>query len=73
MWYVPYEDDDDIEQCLRFTLSKDIAATVHAGDSLFMKKTLQFVHDNKHIMEPDAERIRVMIDGVDPIFTHPEA
>lgn len=72
MWYSPYQDEDEIDQCLRFTLSKDIAATVHAGDSIFMKKTLQFVHKTGNIRAPDNNRIQAMIEGVKPIFSHPE-
>jgi len=72
MWYAPYEEEDELDQCLRFTLSKNIAATVHAGDSLFMKKTLQFVHTNKKIKEPDEKKVKAMIAGVKPIFSHPE-
>ena len=72
MWYKPFEEEEEIDQCLRFTLSKDIAATVHAGDSVFMKKTLQFVHNNKEIALPDENKIKAMTEGVKPIFTHPE-
>jgi aryl-alcohol dehydrogenase-like predicted oxidoreductase len=72
MWYKPYMEEDEIEQSLRFTLSKDLAATVHAGDSVYMKKTLRFVHDNKDIKPPDEKKIQAMIEGVDPIFHHPE-
>jgi len=70
MWYEPFEEDKQIENCLRFTLSKDIAATVHAGDSIFMKKTLQFVHETKDITEPDKNEIQALIDGVKPIFSY---
>lgn len=73
MWYIPYEKEQEIQQALRFTLSKDIAATVHAGDSLFMKKTLQFVHKNSTIKEPDEELVKRMVEGVEPIFSHPES
>ena len=72
MWYAPYEDDKHIEECLRFTLSKDITGTVHAGDSIFMKKTLQFVHDNKKIKKADEAEIAAIIKDVAPIFKHPE-
>lgn len=72
MWYKPYEEKTEIEQCLRFTLSKEITATVHAGDSIFMKHTLQFVHNNRDITLPDEDQISSMVKGVEPIFTHPE-
>jgi len=73
MWYQPYSDDSEVEHALRFTLSKDITATVHAGDSLYMKKTLDFVAANKKIKAPDQAVINRMIDGVKPIFSHPSA
>jgi predicted aldo/keto reductase-like oxidoreductase len=72
MWYKPFEEKAEIDNCLRFTLSKKITATVHAGDSLFMKKTLQFVHNTKKIQEPDLKQLKKMAEGVKPIFSHPE-
>ena len=73
LWYEPYEEDNQIEKALQFTLSLDIAGTVHAGDSVFMKKTLEFVEEHKKIKEPDQEQIMSMIKDVKPIFSHPEA
>jgi predicted aldo/keto reductase-like oxidoreductase len=73
MWYKPYEKEDEIEQALRFTLSKDITSTVHGGDSLFMQKTLDFIAKNKSIEAPDDAKIAAMIAGVKPIFSHPES
>lgn len=72
MWYKPYEDDAEIEQCLRFTLSKNITATVHGGDSQYMVKTLQFAHNNRDIKKPDMTMIDDMVKGIEPIFSHPE-
>jgi len=72
MWYRPFEEENEIDKCLNFTLSKNIATTVHAGDSIFMKKTLQFVDRNKNIYEPEEVELRSMINGVKPIFSHPE-
>jgi predicted aldo/keto reductase-like oxidoreductase len=71
MWYEPFGTDEEVNRGLQFTLSKDLTATVHAGDSLFMKKTLDFIVANKKIDTPDPESIRQMIDGVEPIFRHP--
>lgn len=71
MWYEPFAREDEIDQALRFTLSKDITATVHAGDSLYMKKTLEFIARNKKIKMPDESAISQMIKGVIPIFSHP--
>ena len=52
MWYKPFEKDEEIEKALQYTLSKDITATVQAGDSLFMKKTLDFIRNNEEIKAP---------------------
>jgi predicted aldo/keto reductase-like oxidoreductase len=73
MWYQPFEKEEEIANCLRFTLSKDITATVHAGDSIFMKKTLKFVHGTKEITAPDKKDIQAMIRDVEPIFSHSQA
>jgi predicted aldo/keto reductase-like oxidoreductase len=73
MWYDPFEEDKQIEKALQFTLSKDIAGTVHAGDSIFMKKTLQFVEGRKEFSAPDQDEILSMIKDVKPIFSHPVA
>jgi aryl-alcohol dehydrogenase-like predicted oxidoreductase len=72
MWYKPFEEEAEIDNCLRFTLAKNIAATVHAGDSLFMKKTLMFVNKNKEIVEPELKEVKQMVKGIKPIFSHPE-
>jgi aryl-alcohol dehydrogenase-like predicted oxidoreductase len=72
MWYKPFEEEVELDNCLRFTLSKNIAATVHAGDSVFMKKTLQFVHNNADIRKPDLNQMKKMVGGIKPIFSHPE-
>ena len=72
MWYIPFEEQQDIENSLRFTLSKDLAATVHAGDVKFFSKTIEFVRSHKEILPPDENEIASMIQGVKPIFTHPE-
>jgi predicted aldo/keto reductase-like oxidoreductase len=71
MWYVPFEGEEQIERALQFTLSKDITGTVHAGDSIFMKKTLQFIEGNEEYVEPVQEEILSMIRDVKPIFSHP--
>lgn len=71
MWYLPFGEDEEIAQALKFTLSKDITATVHAGDSLFMKKTLAFIKEHRTIEAPDEEAINKMVNGVMPIFSHP--
>jgi predicted aldo/keto reductase-like oxidoreductase len=71
MWYEPFGEDEEIEKALSFTLSKDITATVHAGDSLFQKKTLDFVKNHKSIEAPDEETLNAMIEGIEPIFSHP--
>jgi len=72
MWYKPFERDAEIAKALQYTLSKDITATVHAGDSIFMKKTLEFVKKNSRIEKPDMAEIHKMIEGIKPIFSHPE-
>ncbi len=71
MWYVPFEEQAQIDQSLRFTLSKELAATVHAGDVRFFSKTIEFVRSHKEILPPDEKMIQAMVQGVDPIFTHP--
>ena len=71
LWYHPYEEDELIEKSLQFTLSKDITGTVHAGDSIFMKKTLQFIEGKKEFSAPDKDEILSMIKGLKPIFSHP--
>jgi len=72
MWYKPFEEDAEIEKALKYTLSKEITATVHAGDSIFMGKTLEFVKKHKRIHAPDSSAINKMIKGIEPIFSHPE-
>jgi len=73
LWYHPYEEDELIEKSLQFTLSQDITGTVHAGDSIFMKKTLQVIEGNKDFTAPDKDEILSMIKDIKPIFSHPEA
>ena len=73
MWYAPFTDDEEVENALKFTLSKDITATVHAGDSFFMQKTLDFVRKHKTIEAPDGEAINKMVEGVMPVFSNPQA
>jgi predicted aldo/keto reductase-like oxidoreductase len=71
MWYKPFEESEKIEKALAFTLAKDITATVHGGDSLFMKKTLDFIRANKEIKPPTQAEISKMVEGIKPIFSHP--
>jgi len=68
MFYNPFSEDDEIDNALKFTLSKNLTATVHAGDSVFMKKTLDFVRRHKDIEPPDDIAIRKMLEGVIPVF-----
>lgn len=70
MWYKPFEKDEDIINALRFTLSKDITATVHAGDIKFMQKTLDMVRSAVEILPPEAGKIEAMVEGVKPIFSN---
>ena len=72
MFYNPFSEDDEIDNALKFTLSKDLTATVHAGDSIFMKKTLDFVRRHKTIEPPDEVAINKMIEGVVPVFQNPQ-
>jgi len=71
MWYMPFGEDREIDLALSFTLSKDVTATVHAGDSLFQKKTLEFVRKHRSIEVPDGKAVEAMVRGVEPIFRHP--
>ncbi len=71
MWYIPFEEQENLDNSLRFTLSKDIAATVHAGDVKFFSKTIEFVRSHKEILPPDENKIKAMVQGIDPIFKHP--
>jgi predicted aldo/keto reductase-like oxidoreductase len=73
LWYHPYEEDELIAKSLQFTLSQDITGTVHAGDSIFMKKTLQYIEGSKEFTAPDKSEILSMIKDIKPIFSHPEA
>jgi len=68
MFYNPFSEAEEIDNALKFTLSKDVTATVHAGDSIFMKKTLDFVRRHKTIEAPDDEAINKMVEGVIPVF-----
>ena len=72
MFYNPFTEEEEIDNALKFTLSKEITATVHAGDSIFMKKTLDFVRRHKTIEAPDDEAINKMIEGVIPVFSNPQ-
>jgi predicted aldo/keto reductase-like oxidoreductase len=69
MWYKPFEKDEDIINALRFTFSKDITATVHAGDIKFMQKTLDMVRSAVEILPPEHGKIEAMVEGVKPIFS----
>jgi predicted aldo/keto reductase-like oxidoreductase len=71
LWYEPFEGKEQIERSLQFTLSKDITGTVHAGDSIFMKETLQYIEGTQDFREPDKEGIQAMIKDIKPIFSHP--
>jgi predicted aldo/keto reductase-like oxidoreductase len=68
MFYNPFSEEEEIDNALRFALSKDITATVHAGDGYFMKKTLDFVRRHKVIEAPDEDSIDRMVKGVVPVF-----
>jgi aryl-alcohol dehydrogenase-like predicted oxidoreductase len=68
MFYNPFTEDEEIENALRFALSKEVTSTVHAGDSYFMKKTLDFVRRHKTIEPPDKGVIKDMVKGVIPVF-----
>jgi len=70
MWYKPFENEEDILNALRFTLSKDLTATVHAGDVKFLRKTMDMVLSSGEILPPVQESIDAMIKGVTPIFSH---
>jgi len=70
MFYNPFSEEEEIDNALKFTLSKDITATVHAGDSIFMKKTLDFVRRHKVIEPPDDIALNQMVDGVIPVFSN---
>jgi predicted aldo/keto reductase-like oxidoreductase len=70
MFYNPFIEDEQIDNALKFTLSKDITATVHAGDSYFMKKTLDFVSRHRIIEAPDDDVINQMVEGVIPVFSN---
>lgn len=72
MFYNPFSEDEEIDNALKFTLSKDLTATVHAGDSIFMKKTLDFVSRHKTIEPPDEVAINKMVEGVVPVFQNPQ-
>ncbi len=71
MWYLPFSEKDEQDNAFRFTLSKDITATVHAGDSLFQKITIDFVKNHKTIDAPDEAELNAMVEGIEPIFRHP--
>ena len=40
-WYEPYDDPDDIEECLRFTASQDVTTLTNAGDPALVEEVLR--------------------------------
>lgn len=68
MWYKPFENEEEIVQAFRFTFSKGITATVHAGDVKFMRKFIELAGAASGIRPPDGEMIQSMIRDIQPIF-----
>lgn len=73
MWYLPFEDEKLMENAFRFTLSKDLTATVHAGDEKFFGKTIEYARSRKTILPPDEQELSSMLEGVEPIFSYKNA
>jgi len=73
MWYLPFEEEKKMENAFRFTLSKDLTATVHAGDEKFFGKTIEFARSRKEILPPDEQELSAMIEGIEPLFRYQPA
>jgi predicted aldo/keto reductase-like oxidoreductase len=73
VWYRPVQDDHLARLALRYTLSKEITATVPPGDADFFWKAVEVANDFKPITPAEADLLKNLVPGNPPLFKHPAA
>ncbi|MFC6825981.1 aldo/keto reductase [Halopelagius fulvigenes] len=64
-WYEPYDDPDDLEECLRYALSQGMTSIPSAGDPALVPPILEAARRFEELPEPDQTRLREERDGDD--------
>jgi len=67
-WYMPWQNDDERELALRFTLSENITAAVPPGDEGLFAKAVEFAQGFTPASDADRREIERMVKGITPIF-----
>ena len=57
-WYEPYDDPDDLRQCLRYALSQGMTTIPSAGDPALVPATLRAAEEYEPVTDEEAERLR---------------
>jgi aryl-alcohol dehydrogenase-like predicted oxidoreductase len=57
-WYEPYDEAEELEECLRFVLSQDVDTAVNAGDPQLVPAILEAAENFEPLDENERDRLR---------------
>jgi aryl-alcohol dehydrogenase-like predicted oxidoreductase len=68
-WYEPFDDAQDIERVLRFTLSQPVTAAISAGDARLLPMILGAAERFQPMEDAEQQALLARADDYDPLFT----
>jgi predicted aldo/keto reductase-like oxidoreductase len=70
VWYRPIQDPEIAKLAFRYTLSKDITATIPPGDEEFFWTAVETARNFKPITEEETDKLIAYVSDKPPIFKH---
>jgi predicted aldo/keto reductase-like oxidoreductase len=67
-WYLPFEDRDEAELALRWTLSQEVTAAVPPGEPRFFRWALEMAQDFRPLSVEEVDQLRGTAKTLTPIF-----
>lgn len=70
VWYKPILEEDIMKMALKYTLSKNITATVPPGKNTLFLKALEFMNDYEPISGEETDKLLALANVTKPVFMH---
>ncbi len=68
IWYMPLENPSLSDKAMRFSLSKDITATIPPGDSKFLFRAIEYAGNYTKLNEKEEKQLQDIARVTEPIF-----
>jgi aryl-alcohol dehydrogenase-like predicted oxidoreductase len=70
-WYIPHDTPDEVEQCVRFTLSLPVTALVPPGEEKLWRMAVRAARAFRPLSESEEAQLISLADGLRPVMHSP--